>query len=236
MGRTVTVDVISAPSLETPQEFVLVNTELGLRWMDPIVNFIRHDKLLEDKREAHKIWITLGGKIVGSLSSHSGILVVLHAEGRLSVCSKMHQVLALFSPDSTTSKGLDPFHQSMALCPVGDGHPGVFPELHDLDKHQPGPCELRDNSNSAESCIGARCEYYQRRVQPELRPSLHPRCRYSAILEQEQPWKLRQGATDGGALEGYQGIKGWLHTTVPSNSPHARTETSTVDHELLATP
>ncbi|GFZ15730.1 hypothetical protein Acr_25g0001390 [Actinidia rufa] len=54
-GRTIAIDTILAPSLETPQELVLVNTELGSSWMNPILNFIRHDQLLEDKREAHKI-------------------------------------------------------------------------------------------------------------------------------------------------------------------------------------
>ena len=53
--RTIVVDVIPVPSLETPQELVLVNTELGSSWMDPIVNFIRHQKLLEDKKEMHKV-------------------------------------------------------------------------------------------------------------------------------------------------------------------------------------
>ena len=57
INQTIAVDLISSPSHEMPQEFILVNTELGSSWMDPIVNFIRHDKLLEDKRKAHKLWI-----------------------------------------------------------------------------------------------------------------------------------------------------------------------------------
>ena len=54
---TISVDSFAAPSPEVPQESILVNTELGLRWMEPIVNFLRHDKLLEEKREVHKIRI-----------------------------------------------------------------------------------------------------------------------------------------------------------------------------------
>ena len=38
--RTITVELISALSLEIPHEFMLVNTELGPSWMDPIINFI----------------------------------------------------------------------------------------------------------------------------------------------------------------------------------------------------
>ena len=55
IGRTIAVDLISAPSHEVPQEFILVNTELGLSRMDLIVNFLQHDKLPEDKKEAHKL-------------------------------------------------------------------------------------------------------------------------------------------------------------------------------------
>ena len=65
---TIAIDLISAPNHEVSQESILVNTELGLRWMDPIVNFLQHDKLPEDKREVHKLrvkavrfWITLLG-------------------------------------------------------------------------------------------------------------------------------------------------------------------------------
>ena len=39
-GRTISVELISAPILEIPQEFVLINTKLGPSWKDPIVNFI----------------------------------------------------------------------------------------------------------------------------------------------------------------------------------------------------
>ena len=57
VGKTITIDLISAPNHKMPRGSVLANTELGLSWMDPIVNFLQHDKLLEDKREAHKIRI-----------------------------------------------------------------------------------------------------------------------------------------------------------------------------------
>ena len=53
--QTIVVELILVLSLEIPQESIIVNTELGLSWMDQIVNFIQHDKLLEDKREVHKI-------------------------------------------------------------------------------------------------------------------------------------------------------------------------------------
>ncbi|GFS36525.1 hypothetical protein Acr_00g0046500 [Actinidia rufa] len=118
-GWTIAVNLISAPNHEMPKESVLVNTELGPSWMDLIVNFIRHDKLSEDKKEVHKLrikatrlWIspsrdlykksylgsyllcvhpslvenvffeihegmqtTLRGKIIGSPSSNSGLLL-----------------------------------------------------------------------------------------------------------------------------------------------------------------
>ena len=57
IGRTIAVNLISASSYEISQESILVNTKLGPSWMDPIVIFIRLDKLLEYKREAHKLWI-----------------------------------------------------------------------------------------------------------------------------------------------------------------------------------
>ncbi|XP_057463838.1 uncharacterized protein LOC130753679 [Actinidia eriantha] len=56
-GRTVAVDVVSTPSIEETQSFVLVNTQLGPSWMDPIVNYLRTDQLPDDRKEAHKIRI-----------------------------------------------------------------------------------------------------------------------------------------------------------------------------------
>ena len=50
IGRTIAVDLISVPSIEMMQKSVLANTELGPSWMDPIVNFLRLDKL-------SRIWI-----------------------------------------------------------------------------------------------------------------------------------------------------------------------------------
>ena len=57
LGHIIVVDCISVPSHEVPQELVLVNTKLGPSGMDPIVNFLRHDKQPEDKREVHKLRI-----------------------------------------------------------------------------------------------------------------------------------------------------------------------------------
>ncbi|GFZ09639.1 similar to Ikzf5 [Actinidia rufa] len=54
IGRTVAVDLILVPSYETHLENVLSNIELGPSWMDPIVEFLSHDKLPKDKREAHE--------------------------------------------------------------------------------------------------------------------------------------------------------------------------------------
>ena len=54
-GQPIAVDLISIPSYKINQEVVLSKTELGLSWMDPIVEFLRHDKLLEDKRKMHKL-------------------------------------------------------------------------------------------------------------------------------------------------------------------------------------
>ncbi|GFY85504.1 hypothetical protein Acr_04g0002420 [Actinidia rufa] len=56
-GRTVAVDVVSIPNIEETQSSVLVNTQLGPSWMDPIVNYLRADQLLDDRKEAHKIRI-----------------------------------------------------------------------------------------------------------------------------------------------------------------------------------
>ncbi|GFS40182.1 hypothetical protein Acr_00g0066980 [Actinidia rufa] len=57
-GRTVAVDVVSVPSIEETQSSILVNTQLGPSWMDPIVNYLRTDhQLPDDKKEAHKIRI-----------------------------------------------------------------------------------------------------------------------------------------------------------------------------------
>ncbi|GFZ04896.1 hypothetical protein Acr_17g0004680 [Actinidia rufa] len=54
---TVAVDVVSVPSIEETQSSVLVNTQLGPSWMDPIVNYLRTDQLPDDRKEAHKIRI-----------------------------------------------------------------------------------------------------------------------------------------------------------------------------------
>ncbi|GFZ14587.1 hypothetical protein Acr_24g0007770 [Actinidia rufa] len=140
IGHTIAVDLVSAPSLEMTRESILVNTELGLSWMDPIVNFMRHDKLLEDKKEAHnpnksstvldlpqqgpvqKIVSRILPTIIGLPSPNSGILVAIHAKGCPGVRLQMYQVLALLPFDSSASKGLDPSHQLVALCPMGNGY------------------------------------------------------------------------------------------------------------------
>ena len=64
------VDLISVPSHEVTQKLVLVNTNLGPSWMDKIVNFLCHDKLPEDKREAQylrvkitRFWISPAGDL-----------------------------------------------------------------------------------------------------------------------------------------------------------------------------
>ena len=70
-GRTVAIDVISIPSIEeTQKKSILVNTELGPSWMDPIVSYLRTDRLPDDKKEAHKIrikaarfWISPSGDL-----------------------------------------------------------------------------------------------------------------------------------------------------------------------------
>ena len=54
-GWTIVVDLISAPSHEVSQESILVNTKLGPSWINPIINFLQHDKLSKDKRRAHKL-------------------------------------------------------------------------------------------------------------------------------------------------------------------------------------
>ncbi|GFZ00954.1 hypothetical protein Acr_14g0005890 [Actinidia rufa] len=56
-GRTVAVDIVSVPSIEATHSSILVNTQLGPSWMDPIVNYLRADQLPDDKKEAHKIRI-----------------------------------------------------------------------------------------------------------------------------------------------------------------------------------
>ncbi|XP_057499206.1 uncharacterized protein LOC130783528 [Actinidia eriantha] len=70
IGRTIAVDVVSVPSIEETQKPVLVNTKLGPSWMDPIMNYLRTDKLPDDKREAHKLrikatrfWISPSGDL-----------------------------------------------------------------------------------------------------------------------------------------------------------------------------
>ncbi|GFZ09156.1 hypothetical protein Acr_20g0009640 [Actinidia rufa] len=55
IGRTVTVHIVSVPSIKEEPKSVLVNTELGPSWMDSIVNYLRTDKLPDNKREAYKI-------------------------------------------------------------------------------------------------------------------------------------------------------------------------------------
>ncbi|GFS30010.1 hypothetical protein Acr_00g0009670 [Actinidia rufa] len=43
--------------IEEAQSSVLINTQLGPSWMDPIVNYLQTDQLPDDKKEAHKIRI-----------------------------------------------------------------------------------------------------------------------------------------------------------------------------------
>ncbi|XP_057505747.1 uncharacterized protein LOC130789037 [Actinidia eriantha] len=70
IGRTIAVDIIPIPSIEDMQESVMVNTELGPSWMDPIVKYLRTDELPDDKKEAHRIrikaarfWISPSGDL-----------------------------------------------------------------------------------------------------------------------------------------------------------------------------
>ncbi|GFS36376.1 hypothetical protein Acr_00g0045620 [Actinidia rufa] len=99
ISRTVAVDIVAVSSIDEPQKPILVNTELGPSWMDLIVNYLHADELPDDKKEAHKIKIKASrrtlrdprgdvrtafwGKITGALSSITGVLVALHAEGCL---------------------------------------------------------------------------------------------------------------------------------------------------------
>ncbi|XP_057508229.1 uncharacterized protein LOC130791101 [Actinidia eriantha] len=82
IGRTVAVNIISAPSIEDMQESVMVNTELGPSWMDPIVNYLRTDKLPDDKREAHRIRI----KVARFWISPSGDLYKRSYQGPYLLC------------------------------------------------------------------------------------------------------------------------------------------------------
>ena len=53
--RIIAVDLNS--DHETTQESILVNTEMGPSRMNPIINFIGHNKLPKDKRDEHKLSI-----------------------------------------------------------------------------------------------------------------------------------------------------------------------------------
>ncbi|XP_057464946.1 uncharacterized protein LOC130754714 [Actinidia eriantha] len=70
IGKMIAVDIIPIPSIEDMQESVMVNTELGPSWMDPIVKYLRTDELPDDKKEAHRIrikaarfWISPSGEL-----------------------------------------------------------------------------------------------------------------------------------------------------------------------------
>ncbi|GFS36152.1 hypothetical protein Acr_00g0044380 [Actinidia rufa] len=62
IGRTVTVDVISVPSIEETQISILVNTELGPSWMDPIRKLFATDQLPDAKKRR----IKSGSRLLGS--------------------------------------------------------------------------------------------------------------------------------------------------------------------------
>ena len=52
MGQTIAVDLILALNHEISPEFILVNTELGLSWIDPIVylyDMISYQKIREKR-------------------------------------------------------------------------------------------------------------------------------------------------------------------------------------------
>ena len=64
------VNFVSVLSYKTRKESIFCNKDLRLRWMDQIIDFLRHDKLQEDKREAHKLrtkathfWISPTGNL-----------------------------------------------------------------------------------------------------------------------------------------------------------------------------
>ncbi|XP_057484915.1 uncharacterized protein LOC130771317 [Actinidia eriantha] len=70
IGMTIAIDIIPIPSIEDMQESVMVNTELGPSWMDPIVKYLRTNELPDDKKEAHRIrikaarfWISPSGDL-----------------------------------------------------------------------------------------------------------------------------------------------------------------------------
>ncbi|XP_057482002.1 uncharacterized protein LOC130768918 [Actinidia eriantha] len=99
ISRTVAVDIISAPSIEDMQESVMVNTELGPSWMDPIVNYLRTDKLPNDKREAHRIrikaarfWISPSGDLY-KRSYQGPYLLCVHPSLIEDVLYEIHEVM-----------------------------------------------------------------------------------------------------------------------------------------------
>ena len=80
----------------------------------------------------------------GMCALHSGERSLVHEPSRKDIggltCKKMPKLcpqvyqVPTFSPlDSLASKGLDPSHQSMALCPMGDGHSeGLAPSSREV--------------------------------------------------------------------------------------------------------
>ena len=49
-GQTIAVVLISAPSLKILHESILVNTELGLSWIDSIINFVESSLDFDDNK------------------------------------------------------------------------------------------------------------------------------------------------------------------------------------------
>ena len=49
------VETLHKPSI-TPQVKILVVSELGSSWMDPIIEYLAEDRLPSESKEAHRVW------------------------------------------------------------------------------------------------------------------------------------------------------------------------------------
>ena len=68
--RTVEVETLEKPSIELQPPRQVKCVDLDLSWMDPIIAYVKDDKLPENKNEAHKIklkaawfWLSPDGKL-----------------------------------------------------------------------------------------------------------------------------------------------------------------------------
>ncbi|GFZ04686.1 hypothetical protein Acr_17g0002580 [Actinidia rufa] len=161
-GRTVAVDIVSVPSIEATHSSILVNTQLGPSWMDPIVNYLRADQLPDDKKEAHKIrikaarfWISPTGDLY-KRSYQGPYLLCVHPSLIEDVLYEIHEGMCGLHSGGR-SFGTQSSFTAILVALHAEGRSGICVQACLHKTSIPGECGGDGEANSTEP--RARAEY-----------------------------------------------------------------------------